>query len=148
MRWASTISREAAFERAVRDASTQALEVLGTRPDLAVVFASSSYGDELRELSELLPAPLRECTLVGCAAAGVIGGGEECEDAPALSLTVASLPGGGFAVPGGLPNCNSSTSCEAVWVARCGSRNTSAPADWIIPLTRWKRSLITAPARP
>jgi small ligand-binding sensory domain FIST len=91
--WASTISREAAFERAVGEASTQALDALGTRPDLAVVFASSAWGDELCELSELLPAPLRECTLVGCAAAGVIGGGEECEDASALSLTVASLPG-------------------------------------------------------
>jgi small ligand-binding sensory domain FIST len=92
VRWASTISREAAFERAVREAATTALETLGMQPDLAVVFASSSYGDELLGLSELLPAPLRECTLVGCAAAGVIGGGEECEAAPAISLTVASLP--------------------------------------------------------
>jgi len=93
VRWASTISREATLERAVATAAAEAGDALGARPDLAVVFTSSQYGVELRQLPELLPAPLRECTLIGCAAGGVIGGGEECEDAPALSLTIASLPG-------------------------------------------------------
>jgi small ligand-binding sensory domain FIST len=90
--WASTISREGTLERALAAAATEALDALGARADLAVVFPSSRYGAELRQLPELLPAPLRECTLIGCAAAGVIGAGEECEDAPALSLTIASLP--------------------------------------------------------
>jgi len=93
VRWASTISREATLERAVAMAAAEAGAALGGRPDLVIVFPSSRYGDELRQLPELLPAPLRECTLIGCAAAGVIGGGEECEDAPALSLTIAALPG-------------------------------------------------------
>ncbi len=93
MRWASTISREATLERAVAAAAAEAGDALGARPDLAVVFPSSQYGRDLRQLPELLPAPLRECTLIGCAGAGVIGGGEECEGAPAVSLTLAALPG-------------------------------------------------------
>jgi small ligand-binding sensory domain FIST len=93
VRWASTISREATLERAVAAAAAEATDALGAGPDLAIVFASSQYGDDLRQLHELLPAPLRRCTLIGCAAGGVIGGGEECEDRPALSLTLASLPG-------------------------------------------------------
>ena len=92
MRWASTISREGALERAVAAAAAEALETLGAPPDLAVVFPSSRYGEELRQLPELLPAPLRECTLIGCSGSGVIGAGEECEDTQAFSLTIASLP--------------------------------------------------------
>ena len=52
------------------------------------------------------------------------------------------------AVVDGIPNCNSKMSCAAVCVESVGSRNVSAPADWIIPLTRWKRFPITAPATP
>jgi hypothetical protein len=37
---------------------------------------------------------------------------------------------------GGAPNCSSRMSCIAVCVERVGSRNVSAPADCIIPLTR------------
>ena len=48
----------------------------------------------------------------------------------------------------GLKKSSSSTSCDAVWVSRCGSKNVIAPADWIIPLTRWNSLPITAPARP
>ena len=92
MRWASSISRAPALERAILEASEQALATLGVRPDLAIAFVSSSYGEDVRAFAELVPAPLRECTFVGCAAAGVIGAGEECEDEPALSLTLASLP--------------------------------------------------------
>jgi small ligand-binding sensory domain FIST len=93
VRWASSISRAPVLGRAIIDASEQALSTLGTAPDLAIAFVSSLYGEEARSFPELLPAPLRECTLIGCAAAGVIGAGEECEDEPALSLTLASLPG-------------------------------------------------------
>jgi small ligand-binding sensory domain FIST len=93
VRWASSISRAPALGRAVREASEQALSALGTEPHLAIAFVSSHYGEDVRSSSELLPAPLRDCALVGCAAAGVIGAGEECEDEPALSLTLASLPG-------------------------------------------------------
>ena len=40
------------------------------------------------------------------------------------------------AVGGGAPNCSSRMSCIAVVVESVGSRNVSAPADCIIPLTR------------
>src|SRR4029453_15844951 len=56
--------------------------------------------------------------------------------------------GGGGGDGGGAPNCSSRMSCVAVCVDSVGSRNVSAPADWIIPLTRWKRFPITAPGRP
>jgi hypothetical protein len=60
----------------------------------------------------------------------------------AVSEAAAALPAGtsswfllasaGF----GLKKSSISTSCDAVWVSRCGSKNVIAPADWIIPLTR------------
>jgi small ligand-binding sensory domain FIST len=41
----------------------------------------------------LVAAALEPRSLVGCSAGGVIGGGHEVEDAPGLSVTVATLPG-------------------------------------------------------
>ena len=62
----------------------------------------------------------------GCYRVAAVAGA--CEGAAAA--LVAAVVGGGA------PNCSSRMSCIAVCVESVGSRNTSAPADCIIPLTR------------
>lgn len=93
MKWASALSRDSQADGAV----TRALEVLdqelGVPPDLLFVFVSAP----LLSQAPVVLARLRErfplATLIGCGASGVIGAGREVEDAPALSLIAASLPG-------------------------------------------------------
>ena len=71
------------------------------------------------------------CAVVDCwerAAVALAAVAGACEGAAAALLAAA--------VGGGAPNCSSRMSCIAVCVESVGSRNVSAPADCIIPLTR------------
>jgi small ligand-binding sensory domain FIST len=65
----------------------------GERADLVVAFASPHFADAYRDLPALIHELLGCRVVVGCSAAGVIGGGRELEFVPALSITAASLPG-------------------------------------------------------
>src|SRR5215204_4968116 len=64
MKWATAISRKAVFEDAVIECVAGVREALGSGP----------------------------VTLLGCSAGGVIGGGEEVERLPAVTLTASRLP--------------------------------------------------------
>jgi len=92
MRWADALSTEPRLEAAV-DACAAAL---GEPPeggfDLLVAFVSPAY-DDLDDLPDLLAARVPHRHLVGCTGGGVIAGGHEVEDGPALGLVAASLPG-------------------------------------------------------
>lgn len=108
MKWTSQLSLDPDLARATREVAeklTQQFEK--EKPDLLLAFLSG-YGPEAslsfpRHLSENFPFRL----LIGCTAGGVIGGNEEVEGRPALSLTGALLPGveaRGFHVsPEGIP---------------------------------------------
>jgi small ligand-binding sensory domain FIST len=94
MRWASALCEEADPAGAIEMAAAGALEALGgVPPDLAFLFCATTYGpayDRVAwQLRDLLPGAL----IVGCTAQAVIGGGHEVEGRPALSLTLARLPG-------------------------------------------------------
>jgi small ligand-binding sensory domain FIST len=98
MAWANAVSTRASLEGAVREVVEQLRGQLTAPPDLGLVFISSSFTSEfprlLPLLQELLPIPM----LVGCSGGGIVGMDEhhypqELEDTPALSLTVATLPG-------------------------------------------------------
>ncbi len=60
--------------------------------DLALAFVSPHYGDSFDLLAELITSEIGPRHCIGCTAMGVIGGGREIEQQPALSLTVARLP--------------------------------------------------------
>ena len=67
-------------------------------PDLAIVFCSSTFSSEYERVVGLVRARVPSLTrVVGCSGYGVIGGAqssaEEVEDAPAISVTLARLPG-------------------------------------------------------
>ena len=96
MQWASAISQQNTLPAALTECANSVRASLGdTAPaDLAVVFASSEYAADYPELprltAELLGAP---ALLLGCSGGGIIGGGSEIEQEPAVSLTAARLPG-------------------------------------------------------
>jgi small ligand-binding sensory domain FIST len=94
MHWSSTVVEHTDLDQAVEAATTTILADLdGKSVDLAVVFLSSHFAPRYGEFPELLRDFLPHQHLLGCSAGGVIGGGREIEQRPALSLTVAHLPG-------------------------------------------------------
>lgn len=94
MKWSSVLSRE----RSPRFAVEEALEGIaanleGEAPDLVLVFAYPSQTDQYPLVAEAVAERYPHAALVGCSAAGVVGGGREVEHEPALALTAAVLPG-------------------------------------------------------
>ena len=85
-------------ERSPRFAVEEALEGIavnldGEAPDLVLVFVYPSQPDQYPLVAEAVAESYPDASLVGCSAAGVVGGGQEVEHEPALALTAAVLPG-------------------------------------------------------
>ena len=57
------------------------------------MFVYSSQTDQYPAMAKAIAECYPDVALVGCSAAGVVGGGHEIEHEPALSLTAAVLPG-------------------------------------------------------
>ena len=94
MQWSSAVSDSPSFTEAVTQASEQILANLdGQHPDLAVVFISSHHMPSYVVAPELLAETLGAKVLIGCSAAGVIGGGQEVERRPGIAISAAILPG-------------------------------------------------------
>jgi small ligand-binding sensory domain FIST len=81
----------------LEDALDDALETLDDALDstihLLLAFASPEYEPHLLHLGPSITKRHPGAVVIGCTAAGVIGGGMEVETGPALSLTGARLPG-------------------------------------------------------
>ncbi|WP_278002772.1 FIST N-terminal domain-containing protein [Nodosilinea sp. LEGE 06152] len=98
MEWANAVSTCPSLEGAVKEVVEQLKGRLTTAPDLGLVFISSSFTSEFARLLPLLQSLLPIPALVGCSGGGIVGTSaqgqpQELEDTPALSLTVAKLPG-------------------------------------------------------
>ncbi len=73
--------------RAALDASRQILESLGDqRPDWCVAFVTDEHTAYLESLQKSLTEVLGTPYVVGCSVAGVLAGGKEYEDGPAVGL--------------------------------------------------------------
>jgi small ligand-binding sensory domain FIST len=93
MKWATAISRKTSFEDALSECASGVREPLGPGPvTLALVFVTPHFADFYDWLHGVLEKSLGAETLLGCSAGGVIGGGEEVERLPAVTLTAARLP--------------------------------------------------------
>lgn len=108
MRWASGASDDADLESAVaRVASALRVQLDGCPANLAIAFVSPHHAAQFDRLPALLGDALGDALLLGCSAGGVIGGGRELEQCPAVSVTAAFLPGVDIAplriVPEALP---------------------------------------------
>ncbi|AKG23686.1 FIST signal transduction protein [Calothrix sp. 336/3] len=98
MQWANALSNRPSLEAAVTDVVERAVKSLAAPADLGIVFISSAFTSEYSRLLPLLAEKLNVPVLLGCSGGGIVGttlGGEtqELEAEPALSLTLAHLPG-------------------------------------------------------
>ncbi|MCT7952462.1 FIST C-terminal domain-containing protein [Ancylothrix sp. C2] len=97
-KWTNAISKRASLEAAVKEVVEQAHCGLDEPADLAMVFISSAFASEYSRLMPLLREQLKARAIIGCSGGGITGTNsgeatEEIEGEPALSLTVAQLPG-------------------------------------------------------
>ncbi|MBE9009258.1 hypothetical protein IQ250_03465, partial [Pseudanabaenaceae cyanobacterium LEGE 13415] len=98
MRWASALSTRPFLEAAVEEVVSQARSTLQASADLGMVFISSAFASEYSRLLPLLRDKLPGVAIVGCSGGGIVGmtqrgKAREVEEEPALSLTLAHLPG-------------------------------------------------------
>ncbi|HIK12208.1 MAG TPA: FIST C-terminal domain-containing protein [Oscillatoriaceae cyanobacterium M33_DOE_052] len=132
IKWTNVLSTRPSLEAAVEETVAQAEQELGCEPDLGLVFISSAFASEYSRLMPLLQQRLAKAPLlVGCSGGGIVGLSgsrqvRELEGEPALSLTLAKLPGvkvQAFAINGDdLPDLDASPES---WVELTGV----APAD-------------------
>ena len=93
MRFTSGISDAVNASDAAEIAARQVLEQLGNLScDLACVFASPIYRTEWPDLLSAVHRRLHPKALIGCSGSGIIGGTQELEWVPAISIVGAHLP--------------------------------------------------------
>jgi small ligand-binding sensory domain FIST len=93
MRFTSGISSAVNARAAVEEACGQAAEALGAHTcELACVFASAVYRTAWPPLLTLVHDRLKPRVLIGCTGSGIIGGTQELEWVPAVSIVAAHLP--------------------------------------------------------
>src|SRR5918995_2970419 len=93
MKWTTAISQKTVLEDAIRECAENARVALGPGPvTLALAFVTPHFAQYYGGLHETLSRCLNLETLLGCSAGGVIGGGEEVEQLPAMTLVAARLP--------------------------------------------------------
>lgn len=98
MRWSNALSTRPSLEAAVADVVERASSSLHSPADLGLLFISSAFTSEYSRLLPLLQEKLSVPVLIGCSGGGIIGMTnqgqmQELENSPALSLSLAHLPG-------------------------------------------------------
>src|SRR5688500_16056656 len=93
IRCAAALSTHQNTQAALREACQQALEQLGGRPDLAMLFFSPTHARHAERLAAEACDLLGSDNLMGCTGESIVGTGREVEEEPALSLWLARWPG-------------------------------------------------------
>jgi small ligand-binding sensory domain FIST len=95
MKWVSAISqpkgKQANLQTVLAQCCTQIKEELA-KPDLVIGFVSPHFIDNFEQVPPLVHKALNPKTFIGCSAGGIIGGGLEIEQEPAVALIAAQLP--------------------------------------------------------
>ncbi len=87
MKWASAVMMDRDLAAAAAGAADALRDQLkGAAPDLALAFAAGYDPRALASLNDALQPWLGRGLLIGCNAGGVIGGGREIEEEPALAI--------------------------------------------------------------
>ena len=93
MKWASMLcaqpTLEASLEEAVEGIHAQ---LRGEPPDLVMIFVDPQQPGKYHLVSEVLKQSFSSAAVLGCVAGGVVAGGLEVEDTPALAMTAAVMP--------------------------------------------------------
>ena len=80
VKWSSVLSRERSEQFAVEEAlESLAVDLQGEAPDLILMFVYSGQPDQYPSMAEAIAERYPDVALVGCSAAGVVGGGHEIE---------------------------------------------------------------------
>jgi small ligand-binding sensory domain FIST len=94
MKWATSISTLTTVEACIEEVTRTLQKKLGTRPaHLSLLFVSPHFRKDYAKIPQRLRAKMDPGLLIGCSGGGIIGGGQEVEHRPAISMTTAYLPG-------------------------------------------------------
>ncbi len=94
MSYAASYSKAPNLSQAVNSVCDVIAEELnGESADLSFVFASHTHADRFDELSRMVCEKSGSSVLLGCAGESIVGGHEEVEDGPVVSLWSAVLEG-------------------------------------------------------
>lgn len=94
MRFASSITSNGNLSQALAELLTPLDQrVTPGMVDLAVLFVTAHFEDDLPEIIEAVGTKMPGAALLGCTAEGTIGLNQELERMPSMSLLVGSLPG-------------------------------------------------------
>lgn len=134
MKWVNALSTRPSLEAAVEEVVEATQPLLPCPPNLGFVFISAAFVSEYSRLMPLLQERLSVPNLIGCGGGGIVGGNlpgagaREIEGEPALSLTLAYLPGvdvSAFHIsPEALPDLDSSPDR---WVEAIGVPPQTSP---------------------
>src|SRR5438874_220066 len=86
MPFAAAVSEHPITAYAVGEVTGQVLERLGPEPDLALLFVTTGHAGALEDAAAAVRTLLAPRVLLGCAAAAVVGNGQEVEFTPGVSL--------------------------------------------------------------
>ena len=98
LQWLNSLSKRPSLESAVTEVVNEVKDAVSGSLDLGIIFISSAYASEYSRLVPLILEQLPIKVLIGCGGGGVVGTNShnqalEIEAEPALSLSVANLPG-------------------------------------------------------
>ena len=94
MMWKSAAAHQPEIHEAINQVVLDAYRDFDERSvDLVLLFLSSHHIAHALVALDLLTEQFPGATILGCSANSVIGAGEEIEDGPGVSLTLAHLPG-------------------------------------------------------
>ena len=128
MKWVTAVSRSTSIEEALMECSENVRDRLGPGSvDLAFLFVTPQFAAYYPQIPNLVARYLGPETFVGCSGGGVIGGGEEVERSPAVTLVAARLPGVSvepLRVEGELPDLDGPPDA---WEQLVGARPEEAP---------------------
>lgn len=93
MQFAAALSTDDQFSTAFDQAASQALKQLAAGVDLALLFVSGHHAATLDDLAPQIAQRIGAKILLGCTGESIVGGAREIEDAPAVALWLAHLPG-------------------------------------------------------
>ncbi len=91
MQWHTTASRQGDTTSAGLELLTS-IEAIRLQPDLLLLFTTPQHSAKIGPVVEMLQTRFPKARLVGGTAGGVIGGGQEIESGPGMSLVAARLP--------------------------------------------------------
>ena len=93
LRCAAALSLHSHWKEALQETVNTTRESLAAHPDLACLFISPHHAAAADAIAAAAYEALGGCTLVGCTGEAIAGGAQEIEEAPAMSLWAAQLPG-------------------------------------------------------